>query len=122
MLCMMKNMNVYTVIYEQQRDKAYDDMQEALHKAQDTNERVRDILPLSYHNPRLVYVLNLRLVMISTKNPHFSAGVRHEVKGKTSCNLYETSSVSLHTNHITLLCICQWGWVLKSMPIKGTFC
>ena len=30
---MMKNMNVYIVIYEQQRDKAYDDMQEALHKA-----------------------------------------------------------------------------------------
>ncbi len=29
---MMKNMNVYIVIYEQQRDKVYDDMQEALHK------------------------------------------------------------------------------------------
>ena len=26
---MMKNMNVYIVIYEQQRDKVYDDMQEA---------------------------------------------------------------------------------------------
>lgn len=32
-MCMMKNMNVYIVIYEQQRDKVYDDMQEALHKA-----------------------------------------------------------------------------------------
>lgn len=31
-------MNVYTVIYEQQRDKVHDDMQEVLHKAQDTNE------------------------------------------------------------------------------------
>ncbi len=28
---MMKNMNVYIVIYEQQRDKVYNDMQEALH-------------------------------------------------------------------------------------------
>ena len=72
-MCMMKNMNVYIVIYEQQRDKVYDDMQEALHKAQDTNERVRDILPLSYHS--------LRLVMFSTKNPHSSAGVWHEVEG-----------------------------------------
>lgn len=85
----------------------------ALHKAQDTDERVMDILPLSYHSPRLVLdgafnESTIGLVMISTKNPHFSAGVRHEVKGKTSCNLYETSSVSLYTNHITLLCICQW--------------
>lgn len=85
-----------------------------------------DILPLSYHTPRLAYDGALQeaivgLVMISTKNPHFSAGVRHEVKGRTSCNLYETSSVSLHTNHITLLCISQWDGVLKSMPIQGTF-
>ena len=29
----MKNMNVYIVIYEQQRDKIYNDMQEALQKA-----------------------------------------------------------------------------------------
>lgn len=46
-MCIMKNMNVYIVIYEQQRDKVYNDMQEALHKAQDTNERLRDILSLS---------------------------------------------------------------------------
>ena len=68
---MMKNMNVYIVIYEQQRDKVYDDMQEALHKAQDTNERLRDILSLSYHSLRLaencVDVLN-------KKPPLFSRG------------------------------------------------
>lgn len=29
----MKNMNVYIVIYEQQIDKVYNDIQEALHKA-----------------------------------------------------------------------------------------
>lgn len=102
-MCIMKNMNVYTVIYEQQRDKVYDDMQEALHKAQDTDE-IGNGLKIAFVNESTI-----GLVMISTKNPHFSAGVRHEVKGKTSCNLYETSSVSLYTNHITLLCICQWG-------------
>ena len=56
-----ENMNVYTVIYEQQRDKVYNDMQEALHKAKDTNERLSDILSLRYHS--------LRLVMFSTKKP-----------------------------------------------------
>ena len=35
-------MNVYTVIYEQQRDKVHDDMQEALRKAQDTDEEARE--------------------------------------------------------------------------------
>lgn len=86
-----------------------------------------DILPLSYHSPGLAYdgafnESTIGLVMISTKNPHFSAGVRHEVKGKTSCNLYETSSVSFiyKSYHITMYL--SMGWVLKSMPIQETFC
>lgn len=66
---MMKNMNVYIVIYEQQRDKVYNDMQEALHKAQDTNERVSDILSLSYHSLRLAEnwtdVLNKKPPLVS---------------------------------------------------------
>lgn len=117
MLCMMKNMNVYTVIYEQQRDKVHDDMQEALRKAQDTDEEARERYLTRQIDATELAKLKIEFVMISTKNPHFSAGVQHEVKGKTSCNLYETSSVSLHTNHITLLCISQWDGVLKSMPI-----
>lgn len=94
----MKNINVYIVIYEQQRDKVYNDMQEALHKAQDTNERLRDILSLSYDNPKLDS---------QQKTPTRQQGFGMKLKGKT-CNLYETSSVSLYINHIILLCICQW--------------
>lgn len=95
----MKNINVYIVIYEQQRDKVYNDMQEALHKAQDTNERLRDILSLSYDNPKLDS---------QQKTPTRQQGFGMKLKGKTTCNLYETSSVSLYINHIILLCICQW--------------
>ena len=72
---MMKNMNVYIVIYEQQRDKVYDDMQEALHKAQDTNERVRSILLLSYHSTRLRYqIQNWIGYVLNKKPPLFSRG------------------------------------------------
>ena len=56
------------------------------------------------------------------KTPTFQQGFGMKLKGRTTCNLYETSSVSLYTNHIILLCICQWDGVLKSMPIQGTFC
>ena len=80
----MKNMNVYIVIYEQQRDKVYNDMQEALHKAQDTNERLRDILSLSYHNPNLG-------LSFQQKTPTRQQGFGMKLKGKTTCNLYETS-------------------------------
>ena len=79
---MMKNINVYIVIYEQQRDKVYNDMQEALHKAQDTNERLRDILSLSYDNPKLDS---------QQKTPTRQQGFGMKLKGKTTCNLYETS-------------------------------
>ena len=79
---MMKNMNVYIVIYEQQRDKVYKDMQEALHKAYDTNERVSDILSLSYDNPKLDF---------QQKTPTRQQGFGMKLKGKTTCNLYETS-------------------------------